>query len=115
MVEIMDDSIHVWEPTHGSGNVGVRRLWRRNRNAAYRQAYREIEGVDHPASESGKPKEDLEVLLEKTEPPVGMTWADFGVTWDLHTEHPYTPVLRKQSVEAEWQRKQDDLAAEASE
>jgi hypothetical protein len=103
MVEIMDDGIQVWESSHGSINDGVRRLWRRNRNAAYRQAYKELNGKSHPASRSGEPKKDLEVLLKKTEPPHGMTWGDFGVLWDLHPEHPYTPVLRKRPVSDEWE------------
>lgn len=105
MVEIMDMEVDVTDAYSGSGNVGVRQLWRRNRNAAYRLSYQEVHGEPHPASESGKPKKDLEVLSEKTEPPVGMTWVDFGALWDLHPEHPYTPVLRKQSVEAEWNKK----------
>jgi len=103
-VEIMDEDIKVWEPTHGSTNAGKRQLWRRNRNAAYRQAFKERTGEDHPASLEGGPGEDLRKLLKKTEPPHGMGWDDFGKLWDLHPEHPYTPVLRKQSVEAEWQR-----------
>jgi hypothetical protein len=107
MVDIMDDSVQVWEPHVGSTNAGVRRLWRRNRNAAYRLAFRESTGEDHPAS-VGEALKDLEVLLKKTEPPVGMTWKDFGHTWDLHSEHPFTPVLRKQSVDAEWIRHMEE-------
>lgn len=105
MVEIMDDSVEVWEPESGSINIETRRLWRRNRNAAYRQAFKEINGVSHLASRSGQPRKDLEELLKLTEPPHGMTWTDFGSLWDLHPEHPFTPVLRKQSVEAEWKKK----------
>lgn len=111
MVQTMDASVEVWQPNSGSSDAGTRRLWRRNRNAAYRQAYKEINGTSHKASRSGQPKKDLAVLLEKTDPPHGMTWSDFGVLWDLHPEHPFTPVLRKQSVEAEWDRKN---ATEAS-
>ena len=114
MVEIMDTEIDVTEPYHGSANVGVRQQWRRNRNAAYRQAYKEANGKAHKASKSGQPKKDLEVLLKKTEPPNGMTWQDFGSLWDLHPEHPFTPVLRKQSVESEWKKKLEDIPVEAS-
>lgn len=106
MVDIMDDTVTVFDPFSGSEDPDMRRLWRRNRNAAYRQAYAELEGEPHPTSlVEGEPKRDLEYLLEKTEPPVGMTWGDFGALWDLHSEHPFTPVLRKQSVEAEWNKK----------
>ena len=112
MVEIMDDSVEVWRESAGSSNPGVRLLWRRNRNAAYRQAFKEQTGKHHPASKSGDPKKDLEALLKKTEPPVGMTWGDFGKTWDLHPEHPYTPVLRRQSVDAEWKRHMEENAEE---
>jgi len=110
MVEIMDDTVQVWDQNAGSSNAGVRQLWRRNRNAAYRMAYKEQHGKHHPASKVGEPKKDLEVLLKKTEPPVGMSWSDFGKTWDLHPDHPYTPVLRKQSVEAEWIRHMEDVS-----
>ena len=47
MVEIMDTEIDVTDPYHGSTNVGVRQQWRRNRNAAYRQAYKEANGKAH--------------------------------------------------------------------
>jgi len=104
MVDIMDEGVDVTDPYGGSGNVGVRQLWRRNRNAAYRQAYEEINSEPHAAS-VGQAKEDLDILLDKTDPPNGMGWVDFGTLWDLHPEHPYTPVLRKQSVEAEWNKK----------
>ena len=114
MVDIMDGDIEVWEPTHGSSTAEVRQQWRRNRNAAYRQAYVEREGKAHPASKSGAPKKDLVALLEQTEPPYGMTWEDFGSLWDLHPEHPYTPVLRKMSVADQWKKKQDDAEAEAA-
>lgn len=106
MVEIMDTGVDVTDPYGGSGDVGIRQLWRRNRNAAYRLAYEEKLGVPHPASEAdGQPKRDLEYLLTKTDPPNGMAWGDFGSLWDLHSEHPFTPVLRRQSVEAEWNKK----------
>ena len=111
MTDTMEDGVEVWEPHHGSDNTGTRQLWRRNRNAAYRQAYKEANGKSHPASRSGQPKKDLDVLLKKTDPPNGMKWGDFGVLWDLHPEHPFTPVLRKQSVEAEWKKKQEDAEA----
>jgi len=111
MVEIMDDGVEVWEPRSGSTNEGVRRLWRRNRNAAYRIAYKEVNGRHHPASKSGQPKKDLEALLKKTEPPHGMKWADFGGLWDLHQEHPYTPVLRKRPVSDEWEALQESKAS----
>ena len=112
MVDIMDGDIEVWEPTHGSATAEVRQQWRRNRNAAYRQAYKEINGHAHPKTkEGGQPKKDLEKLLKDTEPPYGMTWEDFGGLWDLHPEHPFTPVLRKVSVEAQWKKKQDEEAA----
>lgn len=114
MVEIMDEGIQVWESSHGSTNDGVRQLWRRNRNAAYRAAYKEEHGKHHPASKSGEKKKDLEVLMAKTKPPYGMTWTDFGKLWDLHPEHPYTPVLRSRSVEDEWKQKLEDAGFEAS-
>ena len=113
MVEIMPEEIEVWEPDHGSTDGVVRQQWRRNRNAAYRQAYKEREGKAHPASKSGEPKKDLDALLEKTDPPHGMTWNDFGVLWDLHPDHPYTPVLRKQSVEDAWKKKMEEEGNEA--
>ena len=114
-METMSDDVTVWDPRTGSNSPGKRQLWRRNRNAAYRQAYKEREGKAHPASKSGDPKKDLEKLLKKTEPPVGMTWEDFGVLWDLHPEHPYTPVLRKRSVDDEWKLQQEQAEAEALE
>jgi len=107
-----DDAEAVFIETAGSTNTGMRHLWRRNRNAAYRQAYKEREGKQHPTTKAGgQPKKDLDALLKKTEPPHGMSWEDFGILWDLHPEHPFTPVLRKQSVEAEWQKVLDEAEA----
>jgi hypothetical protein len=107
-MEIMSDDVTVWDPHTGSQDNSTRLLWRRNRNAAYRAGYAELNGEPHPASLEGQPKEDLDLLLENTEPPYGMGWADFGVLWDLHHEHPYTPVLRKRSVDDEWKKRQDE-------
>jgi hypothetical protein len=104
MVETMDDGIVVWDFDAGSADLATRKLWRRNRNAAYRAGYKEINGKSHPASRSGQPKKDLEKLLEETDPPKGMSWKDFGILWDLHQEHPFTPVLRKRPVSDEWDR-----------
>jgi hypothetical protein len=110
----MSSDIEVWEPTHGSADALVRRQWRRNRNAAYRIAYKEQTGKAHAASKKGEPKKDLNELLEQTEPPYGMTWSDFGNLWDLHPEHPFTPVLRKMSVDDQWKKKLEDREAEAA-
>lgn len=109
MVEIMDTGVDVTDPYAGSDDTPTRQQWRRNRNAAYRLAYEELEGEPHPATlAGGQPQEDLDQLLELTEPPYGLAWAGFGETWDLNPDHPFTPVLRKQSVEAEWNKKQDE-------
>jgi hypothetical protein len=98
MTDIMDDSVKVWEPTAGSTDFATRKQWRRNRNAAYRLGYKDREGKQHPASKEKESKAVEKELLEKASPPRGMTWDDFGVLWDLHPEHPFTPVLRRQSV-----------------
>ena len=98
MPEIMDDSIEVWDAQAGSEDTETRRQWRTNRNAAYRLGYKDREGKMHPASKEKEPKAAEKALLENTEPPRGMDWNDFGVLWDLHPEHPFTPVLRRRSV-----------------
>lgn len=113
-METMSEEVSVWDPHSGSADGATRQQWRRNRNAAYRQAYEEREGKPHPASKSGEPKADIKELLKQTEPPVGMNWNDFGVLWDLHPEHPFTPVLRKRSVEDEWKLKNLDIGDEGS-
>jgi len=98
MPEIMDDSIEVWDANSGSKDAPTRKQWRTNRNASYRLGYQDREGKQHPASKEDGPKAAEEELLEKTDPPRGMDWNDFGVLWDLHPEHPFTPVLRRRSV-----------------
>ena len=98
MTDTMDESIMVWDPAAGSVDPVVRRQWRNNRNAAYRLGYKVREGKLHPASKEKAAKAVEKELVEKTDPPRGMTWDDFGELWDLHPEHPFTPVLRRQSV-----------------
>ena len=105
MVEIMDDGIEVWEPDAGSTDPEVRRQWRLNRNAAYRLAFKDREGKNHPASKQKVEKAVEKILLESTDPPRGMDWDDFGKLWDLHPEHPFTPVLRRRSVNDVWDSK----------
>jgi hypothetical protein len=98
MPEIMDDKIEVWDANAGSADPAIRKQWRTNRNAAYRLGYKDREGKQHPASKEKEAKAFEKELLEKTTPPRGMDWNDFGILWDLHPEHPFTPVLRRRSV-----------------
>jgi hypothetical protein len=95
--------VNVFDPTSGSLDRKVRLLWRENRRAAYRLAYKERAGKNHPASKRKAEKKAEKALLEQVEPPRGMTWNHFGVLWDLHPEHPFTPVLRRRSVSDEWE------------
>lgn len=98
----MPDEIKVWEHDAGSDDLEVRAQWRTNRRAAYRLGYLDREGEPHPASERPAEQAAEEQLLEHTDPPRGMDWNDFGIYWDLHPDHPFTPVLRKRPVEAEF-------------
>ena len=93
---------NVFDPHSGSPDKEVRALWRANRRAAYRLAYKEREGKQHPASKRAAEKKVEKKLLDDVEPPRGMTWSDFGQLWDLHPDHPFTPVLRARSVDDEW-------------
>lgn len=103
-IEIMEDDTEVWQPTVGSADQKVRRQWRTNRQAAYRLGYKDREGKQHPASKQKTEKAVEAELLKNTKPPKGMDWNDFGKLWDLHQEHPFTPILRKESVEDHWDR-----------
>lgn len=107
-MDTMSDDVKVFEHDAGSADRDTRRQWRRNRQAAYRLAYKEREGKAHPASKQKPEKADEKKLLDDVIVPVGMSYVDFGVTWDFHVEHPFTPVLRKQSVADEWQRALDE-------
>jgi len=98
----MPDDISVWEHDAGSNDITVRKQWRANRQAAYRLGYKAREGKQHKASKRKREKADEKLLLESTVPPNGMGWNDFGVFWDLHPDHPFTPVMRKRPVEAEF-------------
>lgn len=100
-MDIMPD-LNVWEHDAGSDDAVVRQQWRRNRRAAYRLGYKDREGKQHPASKRKAEKAQEKMLLEVTVPPKGMDWDDFGKLWDLHPDHPFTPVLRKRPVEAEF-------------
>ena len=93
---------NVFDPYSGSPDKDVRIQWRTNRRAAYRLAYKEREGKQHPATKQAINKKAEKALLDQAEVPRGMTWNDFGELWDLHPDHPFTPVLRKKSVSAEW-------------
>ena len=94
--------VNVFDPHGGSLDRDVRIQWRTNRRAAYRLAYKEREGKQHPATKIKANKKEEKALLDQTDPPRGMCWNDFGELWDLHPEHPFTPVLRKRSVSDEW-------------
>ena len=94
--------VNVFDPYGGSADREVRVQWRTNRRAAYRLAYAEREGKQHPADKAAVNKTATKALTEQVEVPRGMTWNDFGALWDLHPEHPFTPVLRRRSVDAEW-------------
>ena len=110
MVDLMPDDVKVWEHDAGSDDLAVRQQWRKNRQAAYRLGYKDREGKQHPASKRKAEKAADKKLAENTVPPKGMDWNDFGIFWDLHPDHPFTPVLRKRPVEAEF----DLLMAENS-
>ena len=101
MVDLMPD-VKVWEHDAGSDDLTVRKQWRANRKAAYRLGYKDREGKQHPASKRKREKAVDKALLESTDPPKGMDWNDFGILWDLHPDHPFTPVMRKRPVEAEF-------------
>ena len=94
--------VNVFDPFSGSLDRDVRMQWRVYRRAAYRLAYKEREGKQHPATKQAVNKKAEKALLDQVEPPRGMTWNDFGELWDLHPEHPFTPVLRRRSVSDEW-------------
>jgi hypothetical protein len=98
----MPEEINVFDPTSGSLDRETRVQWRTNRRAAYRLAYKEREGKQHPATKKAASKKEEKALLEAVELPRGMMWNHFGVLWDLHPEHPFTPVLRRRSVDDEW-------------
>ena len=100
---------NVFDPHGGSTDIEVRLQWRANRRAAYRLAYKEREKKQHPASKQTAEKKVEKKLLEEVEIPRGMTWNDFGVLWDLHPEHPFTPVLRRRSVDDEWKEVTDEF------
>jgi len=107
-VEMMPE-VSVFDPHGGSVDREVRLQWRVNRRAAYRLAYKEREGKQHPASKQAAEKKADKKLLDEVEIPRGMSWNDFGVLWDLHPEHPFTPVLRRKSVDAEWAEVTDEF------
>lgn len=94
--------VNVFDPHGGSSDREVRIQWRTNRRAAYRLAYKEREGKNHPASKVAAVKKEDKALVDQVELPRGMTWNHFGQLWDLHPEHPFTPVLRRRSVDDEW-------------
>jgi len=94
--------VDVFDPHSGSVDREVRIQWRTNRRAAYRLAYKERNGKQHPATKKAAEKKAEKLLIEEVETPRGMTWNDFGKLWDLHPEHPFTPVLRRRSVDDEW-------------
>ena len=98
----MPAEVNVFDPHGGSTDKEVRAQWRTNRRAAYRLAYKEREGKQHPATKKGSCKKEEKALSEQIELPRGMNWNDFGVLWDLHPDHPFTPVLRTRSVDDEW-------------
>jgi hypothetical protein len=98
----MPEEVNVFDPNSGSLDRDVRTQWRINRRAAYRLAYKEREGKQHPASKRAAEKKAEKALLEQVDVPRGMNWNHFGVLWDLHPEHPFTPVLRRRSVDDEW-------------
>lgn len=93
---------NVFDPYSGSIDKDTRVQWRSNRRAAYRLAYKEREGKQHPATKQAINKKAEKALLDQVELPRGMTWNHFGELWDLHPDHPFTPVLRKRSVSDEW-------------
>ena len=93
---------NVFDPHSGSIDREVRAQWRANRRAAYRLAYKEREGKQHPATKRAAEKKEEKRLLDEVTMPRGMTWNDFGQLWDLHPDHPFTPVLRLRSVDDEW-------------
>jgi hypothetical protein len=93
---------NVLDPYSGSPDREVRIQWRTNRRAAYRLAYKEREGKQHPATKQDVNKKAEKKLEDEITMPRGMNWNDFGITWDLHPDHPFTPVLRIRSVEDEW-------------
>jgi hypothetical protein len=101
--------VNVFDPHGGSINKEVRIQWRTNRRAAYRLAYKEREGKLHPASNRTAEKKAEKELLEQVKIPRGMTWEHFGELWDLHPEHPFTPVLRRRSVSDEWAEITDEF------
>lgn len=107
-MDIMPDT-NVFDPHEGSEDREVRIQWRTNRRAAYRLAYKEREGKQHPASKRSVEKKADKALLDQVEIPRGMTWIHFGQLWDLHPEHPFTPVLRKRSVDDEWASVTDEF------
>ena len=94
--------MNVFDPNSGSLDREVRAQWRANRRAAYRLAYKEREGKQHPATRQAVNKKAEKALVEQVELPRGMNWNDFGELWDLHPEHPFTSVLRRKSVSDEW-------------
>ena len=98
----MPEEVNVFDPHSGSLDRDVRIQWRTNRRAAYRLAYKERHGKNHPATKRAAEKKVEKALLEAIELPRGMTWNHFGELWDLHPEHPFTPVLRRRSVDDEW-------------
>lgn len=100
-MDIMPE-VSVLDPNSGSLDREVRIQWRTNRRAAYRLAYKEREGKQHPATKQTANKKAEKALEDEVTKPRGMTWNDFGVLWDLHPEHPFTPVLRRRSVDDEW-------------
>ena len=93
---------NVFDPHGGSLDREVRTQWRTNRRAAYRLAYKERKGKQHPATKQPECKAAEKELLAQVTIPRGMVWNDFGALWDLHPEHPFTPVLRRRSVDDEW-------------
>lgn len=107
-MEMMPET-NVFDPHGGSTDREVRLQWRANRRAAYRLAYKEREKKQHPASKQTAEKKVEEKLLKEVEIPRGMTWNEFGVLWDLHPEHPFTPVLRRRSVDDEWKEVTDEF------
>lgn len=111
MVDTMPDT-NVFDPYAGSTDRAVRLQWRTNRRVVYWLAYKEREGTMHQAGKKKGGKALLDAVTEQIEPPVGMTWNDFGQLWDLHPEHPFTPVLRKRSTDDEWHLMRDAHATE---
>ena len=107
-MDIMPET-NVFDPHGGSEDREVRLQWRENRRAAYRFAYKEREGKQHPASKRAAEKKAEKALLDQVEIPRGMTWNHFGQLWDLHPEHPFTPVLRSRSVDDEWAAVTDEF------